>query len=185
MAPLADCIDLTCPRLLSILAGMIAQEACLPTIEQRLQALEDREAIREIIAGYGPMADSGDAGGIAELFAESGCYAVGGMGEARGRAAIAGLIEGPTHRDLMAAGCAHLLGPVAIDLGGDRAVARGHSVVLRHTGGNFEVFRVSANRWELERRDGAWQVTRRDNALLDGNAAARALLSRQAAPRRS
>lgn len=157
----------------------------MQSIEHRLQALEDREAIRELVASYGPLADCGDAAGLAALFAEDGAYAVGGMGEASGHAAIAGLIEGPTHQGLMAAGCAHLLGPVAISLDGDRAVARGHSVVLRHSEGGFEAFRVSANRWELERRDGQWLVLRRDNALLDGNASARALLSQQAAPRQS
>jgi uncharacterized protein (TIGR02246 family) len=146
-------------------------------IEARLQALEDREAIREIIASYGPLADSGDAQGVAGLFSDDGSYAVGGMGEARGRDAIAGLIDGLAHRELMAQGCAHLLGPVAIDLDCDHAVARGHSVVLRQTGAGFDVFRVSANRWEFARIEGAWQVTRRDNALLNGNEAAQALLS--------
>lgn len=157
----------------------------MQSIDQRLQALEDREAIRELVASYGPLADSGDATGVGALFAEDGAYAVGGMGEAKGRAAIAGLIAGPIHQGLMAAGCAHLLGPVAIDLDGDRAVARGHSVVLRRGGDGFEAYRVSANRWELERRDGQWLVLRRDNALLDGNAEARSLFNRQAARRQS
>lgn len=143
----------------------------------RLQALEDREAIRALIAEYGPLADAGEADALAGLWTEDGAYAVGGMGEARGRAAIAGLISGPTHRALMADGCAHLLGPVAIDLDGDRAVARGHSVVLRHTGDGFELHRVSANRWELVRGPRGWQVSHRANALLDGQEAARALLS--------
>lgn len=157
----------------------------LDSIETRLSALEDREAIREIIASYGPLADSGDALGIAALFAEDGTYAVGAMGEAKGRADIAGLIESPTHQGLMASGCAHLLGPVAIDLAGDTATARGHSVVFRHEGGRFEVFRVSANLWHFARIDGHWQVIRRDNALLDGDAAARALFIPLAGPHRS
>ncbi len=152
-------------------------------IEARLRALEDREAIRELIASYGPLADSGDAQTIAGLFAEDGAYGVGGMGEAKGRSAISGLIDGSTHQSLMADGCAHLLGPVAIELDGDRAIARGHSVVFRHADDRFEAYRVSANRWQLERIGGAWQVTRRDNALLDGNEAARALLSLRSGPR--
>lgn len=154
------------------------------SLEARISALEDREAIRELIAAYGPMADSGDAAGIAALFAETGCYAVGGMGEARGREEIAQLIDGATHQALMAAGCAHLLGPVAIELDGDRATARGHSIVFRQGEGGFEVFRVAANRWDLFRKEGAWQVVRRENALLDGNAAAHALFSQPAGHRR-
>jgi hypothetical protein len=77
-----------------------------------------------------------------------------------------------------------VLGPVAIELDGDRATAIGHSVVFRHTGAGFEAYRVAANRWELARTIEGWKVTRRDNALLDGSDAARALLS-GAAPRRS
>ena len=33
-------------------------------IAARLQALEDREAIRALIASYGPLADAGDSAGL-------------------------------------------------------------------------------------------------------------------------
>lgn len=145
-----------------------------------MQALEDREAIRALIAAYGPLADAGDSARLAALWTETGTYRVGGMGTAQGHEAIAGLIDGPVHRALMADGCAHLLGPVAIDLAGDRAVARGHSVVLRHTGDAFVVARVSANRWDLVRTPDGWRVSNRENALLDGGEAARALLAQPA-----
>lgn len=146
-------------------------------LARRLRELEDREAIRALIAAYGPLADSGDGAGIAALWAEDGSYGVGGMGRAEGRAAIGGLIAGEIHRQLIAQGCAHLLGPVAIDLDGDRATVRGHSLVLRHSENGFEVLRVAANRWALERGASGWQVRHRENALLDGSAEARALLS--------
>jgi uncharacterized protein (TIGR02246 family) len=143
----------------------------------RLQALEDREAIRDLIARYGPAADSGDSEGVAALFDTAGVYAVGGMGESHGRPAIAALLDGPVHRQLLAGGCAHLLGPVAIDLAGDTATARGLSLVFRWNGSKWDAVRVSANRWQLTRGDAGWAVIRRDNALLDGDAAARALLA--------
>lgn len=157
----------------------------MPDLEARLRTLEDREAIRDLIARYGPLADSGNAEGVAALWAEDGVYAVAGFAEAQGRAAIAALIAGDNHRQLMAEGCAHVLGPVAIDLDGDRAVARGHSLVVRWTGQAFELHRAAANRWELARGDRGWQVTRRDNALLQGDEAARALLSPPVARHRS
>ena len=81
------------------------------------------------------------------------------------------------HQQLVADGCAHLLGPVTIAVDGDSATARGHSVVLRNTGVGFEVFRVSANRWHFARGADGWRIIRRDNALLDGAEAARALFS--------
>lgn len=148
----------------------------MQAIEARLRALEDKEAIQALIASYGPLADCGDADGVAALWDEQGSYAVAGMADAQGRAAIAGLIEGATHQQLMTDGCAHLLGPAAITLDGDSATARGHSVVFRWTGEAFEVFRVSANRWTLTRHADGWRVVRRENALLNGQAAARALL---------
>ncbi|WP_233997290.1 nuclear transport factor 2 family protein [Porphyrobacter sp. HT-58-2] len=144
----------------------------------RLQALEDREAIRNLIASYGPLADSGDGEGVAMLWTEEGVYAVDGFPEARGHAAIAGLITGAVHQALMARGCAHVLGAPVIDLDGDRATALCHSVVLAKTDERWEAVRVAANRWELARTPAGWRVTRRDNALLDGRGAARALLAR-------
>ena len=146
-------------------------------LARRVQALEDREAIRALIASYGPLADSGDAAGVAALWTPDGVYAVGGMGEARGRDAIAALIEGPLHQGLMADGCAHVLGPVAIQLETDRATATGHSVVFRRAGDGFEAWRVSANRWALVRTEAGWLVERRDNQVLDGAEAARCLLA--------
>lgn len=148
----------------------------LAALEARLAELEDREAIRNLVASYGPLADSGDAEGVAALWAEDGVYAVGGFGENAGREAIAALIRAPFHQQLMQDGCAHALGPVHIQLDGARALAIGYSVVFRRAGKGFEAWRVSANRWELEKRNCRWQVRRRRNALLDGVAAARLLL---------
>lgn len=146
-------------------------------IGERLRILEDREAIRNLIARYGPLADSGDAGAVAALWCDDGTYQVGGMGEARGQEAIAALISGPVHQSLLADGCAHILTSPVIDLMGDHAVARCHSLVFRHEDSEWIPVRVAANRWELRRTSAGWRVVRRENALLDGSAAARALFS--------
>jgi uncharacterized protein (TIGR02246 family) len=144
-------------------------------IAARLQMLEDRAAIADLIARYGPLADAGDAAGVASLWADDGVYAVDGFPEARGHAAIAALIEGPVHREMMARGCAHLLGPATITLAGDRATALCHSVVLAKSGEGWAPVRVAANRWDLMRTSDGWRAIRRDNALLDGREPARAL----------
>lgn len=153
----------------------------LEALAARLQALEDREAIRALIAAYGPRADAGEAEAVAALWTADGVYEVNGFAPARGHAAIAALITGPVHQGLMAAGCGHLLGPVDLELAGDRATARGHSVVFRHAADGWVPVRVAANRWTLARTGagahGGWQVTHRHNALLDGAEAARALLA--------
>lgn len=148
----------------------------LAALEARLAALEDRESIRNLIASYGPRADSGDAAGAAALWEEEGVYAVGGFGEHAGRAAIGALIDGRTHRGLMSAGCAHVLSPVQVELDGDSALAIGYSCVFVRRDAAFEVYRVAANRWDLRKHDGQWRVLRRTNQLLDGEEAARVLL---------
>lgn len=147
------------------------------TFEARLRAQEDREAIRDLIARYGPLADSGSSSAVAALWTSDGVYAVDGFPEAKGHAAIAALIEGPVHRELMAHGCAHVLGSPAITLSGDQATALCHSVVFRRSGDRWDAVRVAANRWQLVRTAAGWRVERRDNALLDGRDIAPALLA--------
>lgn len=151
-------------------------------LEQRLTMLEDRAAIRDLITSYGRLADAGHADAVARLWTADGTYEVVGMATATGHAAIAGLITGPVHQALMADGCAHMMGQVNVDVSGDSATARGHSLVLRHRSeaaepGTFEVYRVSANCWTLTRTAEGWRVTHRANSLINGNEAARILLA--------
>lgn len=154
----------------------VTTETRLHALESRIAELEDREAIRNLIASYGPLADNGNATAIAALWAEDGVYEVGGYGEHTGHAAIAALFSAGTHLDLMRDGCAHLLGPLHISLQGERAIAVGHSCVFRRKESGFEAWRVSANRWELRKTEGIWRVSRRSNRPLDGSEAARLLL---------
>ncbi len=149
----------------------------LATLTARIGALEDRESIRELIATYGTLADCGDAQALAQLWCDDGEYEVAGFATAKGHDAIAALIDAPYHRALMASGCAHALGTVTVDIDGDCATARGHSVVFRHSEGRFEALRVAANRWTLVRTQAGWRVAHRANALLDGTFAARMLLA--------
>lgn len=142
----------------------------------RIALLEDREAIRELIARYGPLADAGDCAGAAALWTEDGVYEVGGFGSYTGRAAIQTLLEGESHQGLIHGGAAHVLSPPVIDLDGDRATARTYSVVFRKSGDNWEAHRASANMWHLVRVGAEWKVARRINQLLDGTAEARALI---------
>ena len=145
----------------------------LPT---RIRALEDREAIRDLIARYGPLVDSGDCAGAAALWTPDGSYDVGGFGLCHGRQEIAAILEGETHQALIAGGAAHLLSPPVIDLDGDRASARTYSVVFRHCDGGWEAHRVSANAWTLVRTQEGWRVAHRVNRLLNGDAQARAVI---------
>lgn len=140
--------------------------------------MEDREAIRDLIARYGPLVDSGRVAEAAALWAEDGVYEVGGYGEYVGPAAICELLEGPDHQGLIARGAAHVLSPPVIALDGDRAVAQTYSVVFRRAETSWEAYRVAANEWQLRRTAEGWRVQRRINRLLDGAAEARELIGR-------
>lgn len=145
------------------------------SIERRLQAVEDRLAIIDLIARYGPAADSAEATTIASLWHPEGTYTVGEVTMVGDE--VPTLVDWETHRGYLAAGCGHVLSTPRIDLDGDRATAVNHSIVLQHGDNGWDAVRVSANRWELERLDGAWRVRSRTAQLLDGSIAARGLLA--------
>lgn len=145
-------------------------------LQNRLQALEDRQAIAQLLASYGPAVDSNRLQAAADLWAEGGQYAVAGFGNHIGRGALLDLLAAPHHQQLLQDGCAHILSAPHIQLCGQRAVAVNYSVVLRHQADGYTPERVAANRWELEKIDGHWQVRCRSNALLDGSPAAHDLL---------
>jgi hypothetical protein len=87
------------------------------------------------------------------------------------------MVEGPGHQALLRPGCAHTIGPGVVSIDGDRASAIGYSRVYVREGDAFRLYRVSANHWEFERRDGRWQVSHRTNRLI-GTPGGREILKR-------
>lgn len=148
----------------------------MPNIEGRLRAIEDHIAIQSIIASYGPAVDTSDGAAIGATYLETGSYQAAEY-VFDGRDAVAGLVDIDTHQRYLATGCAHILTPHHIVIDGDTATAQGHSVVFLHGEKGWDAERVSANRWKFVRTKGGWKVAHRQNRLLDGSAAARALLA--------
>ena len=144
----------------------------------RVQLLEDEATIRRLVMTYGPSVDSGDAARAARLWADDGVYDWDAGGEPHdGSAAVEAMLNGEGHRGLIEQGVAHFAGPLLIQLDGDRAVALNYSLIMRRKDGRFYLWRVSAARWDLERRAGSWRVRRRTNRLLDESGAGRQLFS--------
>lgn len=136
-------------------------------LEARLRAVEDRLAIIDLLSRYGPAVDSLDGETLAELWAEDGTYAVDSV--TLEGPEVARLVDIPTHRAYVDAGCGHILTSPRVDIDGDSAVAANHSMLVTRRGDHWRVERLSANRWELERGPEGWRVRRRTNALLDGD----------------
>ncbi|MFV8164088.1 nuclear transport factor 2 family protein [Mycobacterium sp. 134] len=153
----------------------------LAALEARLRRLEDERDIARLIASYGPLVDTADADGTAALWATDGRYEVEGWAMA-GRADVHAMVSSTSHRALVAKGCSHFLGPAVVTVDGDAAVSVCESLVLvrRETpddrSGEYVVWRAAANRFELARIDGHWQITRRSSRLLNGDPAAHRLL---------
>lgn len=152
-----------------------SSETRLAALEKRLDHLEDRLAILDLIASYGPAVDSRSGGAVAALWAGDGVYDFGGA-PLEGAAAVGRLVDLDTHKGYVERGCAHVLGLPMVTISGDTAVATGYSRVYLHDGSGWKVERTSANRWELIRTPAGWKVQNRVNRLLDGAAEARALL---------
>jgi ketosteroid isomerase-like protein len=165
-------------------------DARIAQLERRLQRAEDRLAIHDVIVRYGLAVDLGDADGVAGVFTPDAEFDVGGGGTRmdggivfRGHEEIKkNLVLAAGHQALLP-DCAHTIGPVLIEVDGDRAEATGYSRIYhRQNKGepadHIELFRIGFNRWELERQpDGGWRIARRISRVM-GDEEAHALFRR-------
>lgn len=145
-------------------------------LEQRLQRVEDELAITQLIASYGPLVDAGNSEAVGAIWAEHGEYDVEGW-HMRSRADVRAMVLSEQHQSLIGAGSCHFLGPAAVRVDGDHAVAVCESLLVLHRDGRFTVWRAGANHFELGRVEGGWEVLRRTTRALDGSQEARDLLA--------
>lgn len=149
------------------------------SVEARLQAMEDRWAIAQLVCGYGYAVDGCNAEAVGSLYAEDGVYAVAGSSTWQGREAVAGITASAGHLSLVKAGCAHISTAPYIVLDGDRASATCHTMVASKREDGYYIARLSASRLQFSRKaDGGWQIDHRQNYLLDGAKDGPALLAR-------
>ena len=149
------------------------------SIETRLQALEDRQAIYQVICGYGYAVDGLNAEAVGSFYVDEGIYAVGDIGEMKGRETIEAITRDPGHLGYVAAGCAHISTLPYVVIDGDRAVATCHTMVNMHGDNGFFIGRLSASRIQLARQaDGGWKIVHRQNYMLNGDPAGSKLLGR-------
>ncbi len=146
------------------------------TLEQRLQRVEDELAIQRLILAYGPAADAGLAELAASRWTSDGLYDWDAANPPKeGRGSVAEMLKGPFHHQLMDEGVAHFAGPLLVEVSGDQATAVNYSLIMRKTDDTFYLWRVSAVRWDLQREDASWRVSRRTNRLLDETGVGRGL----------
>lgn len=148
-------------------------------VEQRLQQIEDHLAIYQVINGYGYAVDGLNTRAVGECYVDDGIYAVGDIGEMKGRERIEAITRDPGHLAYVGAGCAHMSTVPHIVIDGDRAIATCHTMVAMHGEQGFFIGRLSASRIQLARQDtGAWKIVHRQNYMLNGDPAGSQLLGR-------
>lgn len=131
-----------------------------PSIDSRIQRLEDIEEIRTVLTDYGRFLDARDFAAYARLFAKDGEW-VGGFGTVKGPAAIQAFMEknipGPN-----TAHNYHLLSNFEIDVHGDTATAWSRWTFIvpgqdqkpaMAQGGRYEDLLIrEVGRWKFKRR---------------------------------
>ena len=140
----------------------------LAALEARVRLLEDHVAILRLVNSWGPAVDTGSSQAAGALFAETGVLES-DMSRLEGPGDVVAMVESDGQQSLIRQGCAHVQTAPIVTVDGDRAAAVTYSQVYLHTEHGHDVWRVSANLWELGRTPGGWRVTRRVNRVIDGS----------------
>lgn len=134
------------------------------SVEQRLQVLEAKEAIRTLLFSYGRYVDDRNWTAFAELFAADGGTWNGGMGIARGRDEIIRMMSSTlgTEPNVGTGGSGqsnlHLMGNEIISVNGDTASSLSKWVfVMTAADGGPDVVFVGRYDDEFVRENGAWK----------------------------
>lgn len=151
-------------------------EERLARLERRVQALEDEAAITRMILSYGPLADSGDAEAVADLWEPDGVYDVDEL-SMHGREQIAAMVRSSAHQGWISQGCAHFVGPPHVTVTGTQATAVCYTLMVVYTNEGHTIRRTTANHWQLRKESGGWRVVNRTNRILDGRAESPQLLA--------
>lgn len=127
---------------------------------QRLQRLEDLQAIKQLFIDYGHHLDAGDFAAYAGLFARDGTVQLGPVGKAQGREAIQALLEKALRAQV--GSTYHLISGPRISLEGDQASSEVMWTVLRRDPhGLPTVMATGRHRDNLVREDGQWRFKSR------------------------
>jgi len=141
---------------------LAAQVAALAA---RVQALDDVLAVHRVLVSYGLAVDAGDAAATAALYSGDCEVDIDGAVHFRGRQAVHDMVLGDAHQAILGE-CAHLMGPYRVEVDGDRAVAVGYASVYVREDDQIKPWRQAYGRFELERRDGRWQITHRTSRAV-------------------
>jgi SnoaL-like domain len=144
----------------------VSASAAPQKVEQRLQQLEDREQIRELLAEYIRCLDARDHATYSQLFAKDGELTF-AQGHAIGPKAIRELMEDGERkadpaRTAAMASSVHVLTDLSIHLNGDQATAHSRWTLIVRTEGRPVVSASGHYSDALIRENGAWKFKKRE-----------------------
>ncbi|MCW2830760.1 MAG: hypothetical protein JWP31_1452 [Aeromicrobium sp.] len=133
----------------------------MSTVEERLQRLEDRDAIHQLFIDYGRYLDEGDFEAYSNLFADESEVKLGPMGRAKGREAIRELMSN-TLTDLVGTSY-HIISSPSVQIDGDTATSEVMWTVIRSSekGGTPVLGAVGKHKDQLVRERGEWRFKER------------------------
>ena len=143
---------------------MAAESATLEALAARVQVLEDREAIRQLIIDYGVYHDHRDYRALSALFARNGVWES-GMGRGEGPEGVFRLMDDAIgHNPLPeGSGTYHVLTNDAITMNGDRASALTKWLFITPGAEGAPSVQVLGHyNDEFIREDGVWKFLRRE-----------------------
>ena len=137
--------------------------ATIEDLERRLRALEDREAIRDLISRYAFEVDCGEPPDWASVFSADIEMEAGQLGTSRGLAEIERRFTRAEHLDAIRDGSQHAYSNVVVDLdvSGDDATAWGYACVHTRRDGQWRIYTLGVNQWKLRREADGWKVVAR------------------------
>ncbi len=149
--------------LLTTTATWAQSGAAAKSMEERFRALEDREAIEELLITYGRFLDKEDLVGYSNLFARTGVWE-GGIGSATGPKEIREMLEavfGRTTRGQYG-NSYHLMSDIIIDVDGDTATSWSRwTWIIESDDGKPVPQRSGHYEDTLVRENGEWRFQRR------------------------
>jgi uncharacterized protein (TIGR02246 family) len=132
-----------------------------PSIEARLQLLEDKEEIRTLLLDYGRTLDARDLKAYSELFAKDGEW-IGGFGSVKGRAELLEFMKKNIGTAPNSGKTYHLLTNFFITVNGNTATANSRwsyvigsadkKPVLEHSGRYEDTLIREDGRWKFQKR---------------------------------
>jgi ketosteroid isomerase-like protein len=147
-----------------LVAACTRNDPQLAALQQRVQQLEDQEAVRQVLVAYGERLDARDFAGYAALFAREGIW-TGGFGTFTGPAAIQAMLEkniGAPEPGFINKSSFHLMTTMVVEVRGDTATARSRYLFFTATPEDRPGAAI-AGRYidEFVREDGQWKILRR------------------------